>query len=268
MAGSATAGSGNSSSLICGARSGSLRVDLIAFGLRLSQRPPAASCAADHVEPPRGPQRGAAIETHRAERIGLGEPLDAETRQACDRRQPFDAGKTIAARGDEFFQFVFAQAVNEAKAQDERACLPSAAGSSVQSQSLKLTSTARISTPCCARIAHQLRRLIEAHRLAVEDGGAEHVRIVAFDPGRGIDEERKARRVAFGKAVFAEAFDLAEAVFGEVAVVAAAVMPSMNLSRNRCTLPLWRKVAMARRSPSASSGVNFAAVIAICIACS
>ena len=33
-------------------------------------------------------------------------------------------------------------------------------------------------------------------------------------------------------------------------------------------VPLWRKVAMARRSPSASSGVNFAAVMAICIACS
>src|SRR6476661_7428552 len=70
------------------------------------------------------------------------------------------------------------------------------------------------------RIAHELRRLIKAHRLAVEDGGAEHVRVAAFDPGRGIDQERKARRMAFGKAVFAEALDLAEAVFGEAAVVA------------------------------------------------
>ena len=72
-----------------------------------------------------------------------------------------------------------------------------------------------------ARIAHQLRRLIKTHRLAVEDGGAEHVRIVAFDPGRGIDEQREARRMAFGKAVFAEAFDLAEAVLGKFAVIAA-----------------------------------------------
>src|SRR5580704_16167905 len=61
-----------------------------------------------------------------------------------------------------------------------------------------------------ARIAHELGRLVKAHRLAVEDGGAENVRITAFDPGRGIDQERKARRVAFGKTVFAEAFDLAE----------------------------------------------------------
>ena len=72
-----------------------------------------------------------------------------------------------------------------------------------------------------ARVAHQLRRLIKAHRLAVEDGGAENVRIAAFDPRRGVNQKRKARRVAFGKAVFAEPFDLAEAMLGKAAVIAA-----------------------------------------------
>src|ERR1700677_3267958 len=72
-----------------------------------------------------------------------------------------------------------------------------------------------------ARIARELRRLIKAHRLAVDDGGAEHLRVAAFDPCRGIDQERKARRVAFGKAVFAETLDLAETVFREIAVVTA-----------------------------------------------
>ena len=58
------------------------------------------------------------------------------------------------------------------------------------------------------RVAHDLRRRVEAHRLAVEQRGGEHIRIVAFDPGGDIDEVREARGVAFGKAVFAEALDL------------------------------------------------------------
>src|SRR5262249_15543646 len=73
-----------------------------------------------------------------------------------------------------------------------------------------------------ARIAHELGRLVETHRLAVEDGGAENVRIMALDPGRGVDEQGKARRVTFGKAVFAETFDLVETAFGEIAPIPAA----------------------------------------------
>ncbi len=69
-------------------------------------------------------------------------------------------------------------------------------------------------------VAHDLRRRVEAHRLAVEERGGEHVRVVAFDPGRGVDQEGEARRVALGKAVLAEALDLAEAALGELAPVA------------------------------------------------
>jgi len=50
-----------------------------------------------------------------------------------------------------------------------------------------------------ARIAHELRGLVEAHRLAVENGGAEDIRIVALDPGRRIDKQRKAGGVTLGK---------------------------------------------------------------------
>ena len=71
------------------------------------------------------------------------------------------------------------------------------------------------------RVAHDLRRRVEAHRLAVEQRGREHLRVVAFDPGRDIDQDRKARGVAFRKAVFAEALDLLEAARGEFALVAA-----------------------------------------------
>ena len=70
-------------------------------------------------------------------------------------------------------------------------------------------------------VAHQLGGLVEAHRLAVEQGGAEDVRVVTFDPGRDVDQLGEAHRVALGEAVGAEALDLLEAALGEVRVVAA-----------------------------------------------
>jgi hypothetical protein len=72
-----------------------------------------------------------------------------------------------------------------------------------------------------ARIPHDLGRCVETHRLGIEEGGAEHVRVMALHPGRGVDEEREARGVAFGKSILPEAFDLAEAALGEVPLVAA-----------------------------------------------
>ena len=72
-----------------------------------------------------------------------------------------------------------------------------------------------------ARIAHQLRRRVEAERLGVEHRRGEDVGIAALHPARGIDDQREARRVALGEAVFAEALDLAETALGEFALVAA-----------------------------------------------
>src|SRR5690242_12728849 len=80
-----------------------------------------------------------------------------------------------------------------------------------------------------ARVAHQLCWLIEAHRLAIEDGGAEGVRVVALDPGRYVDQVREARRVTLRKAIFAEAFDLAEAALGEHAIIAVLLHASDEL---------------------------------------
>ena len=62
-----------------------------------------------------------------------------------------------------------------------------------------------------ARVAHDLRRRVEAHRLAVEQRRGEDVGVVAFEPGRDIDEQREAGGMALGKAVIAEALDLVEA---------------------------------------------------------
>src|SRR5215468_11762693 len=71
------------------------------------------------------------------------------------------------------------------------------------------------------RIAHDLRRRVETHGLAVEEGCCKSVGITAFDPGGGVDEDREACRMAFGKAVFAETLDLTEAAFRKLALVVA-----------------------------------------------
>src|ERR1700749_82010 len=42
---------------------------------------------------------------------------------------------------------------------------------------------------------------------------------MAFDPGRDIDEQREARRMAFGKTIFAEALDLVEAALRESKII-------------------------------------------------
>ncbi len=151
----------------------------------------------------------------RAERIGFRQPLDGKARNAGDRREPLDRGKAVAARRDEFFQFLFAKPGDEAEAETHgmtpthfllrlRGRVGEGVGSSVQSQCAEIDVGGADFDAVRARVAHQLRRLIKAHRLAVEDGGAEHVRIAAFDPRRGVNQKRKARRMAFGKAVFAE----------------------------------------------------------------
>ena len=79
-----------------------------------------------------------------------------------------------------------------------------------------------------ARVADQLGRLVEAHRLRVEDRRAEHVGIEGLEPAGGIDQQREGGGMAFGKAVFAEPLDLLEAALGEVVLDSrAATMPSI-----------------------------------------
>ncbi len=67
-----------------------------------------------------------------------------------------------------------------------------------------------------SQVAHDLRRRVKSHGLRIEQRRREHVRITALEPGRSVNEQRKARRVTFRKAVFAEPLDLAEAALGEV----------------------------------------------------
>src|SRR5690606_32222334 len=58
-----------------------------------------------------------------------------------------------------------------------------------------------------ARIPDDLCRRIKTHRLRIQERAGEGVGIVAFEPGRDIDELGEGRGMAFRKTVFAKAFD-------------------------------------------------------------
>ena len=71
-------------------------------------------------------------------------------------------------------------------------------------------------------IADDLRRRIKTHWLAVQEGAGENRGIVAFEPGRDIDQQGETGGMRFGKAVITETFDLLEAAFGIVQFIALA----------------------------------------------
>ncbi len=70
-------------------------------------------------------------------------------------------------------------------------------------------------------IADDLRGRVKSHWLRVEQGRGERRGIMAFQPARDIDQQGKARGMAFGKAVFAETLDLVEAAMRKFGIVAA-----------------------------------------------
>src|SRR4029077_11770107 len=84
-----------------------------------------------------------------------------------------------------------------------------------------------------ARVADDLRRRVKPHRLAVEQGAGEDLGVETFDPARDVNEERKARGMALGKAIGPEAFDLIEAA------------PSRNPGRSRCR-PCRRRICRGK----------------------
>src|SRR5439155_3822545 len=133
----------------------------------------------------------------------------------CDCGEPFDAGIAVAARRDELLDLLLAQSLDLAEAEAHRMAVVRGSLKRAVPQAVIDVRFPHLDA-MLARIANELSGLVEAHRLAVEDGGAEDVRIMALDPRRGVDQEREACGVALGKAVFAEAFDLAEAALGEV----------------------------------------------------
>src|SRR6516225_995428 len=72
----------------------------------------------------------------------------------------------------------------------------------------------------CARIAHQLRRGVEAHRLAVEQRAGEGGGLMTLEPGRVIHQQREAHRMRLGETVFAEAEHLLVNALREIVRIA------------------------------------------------
>ena len=87
----------------------------------------------------------------------------------------------------------------------------------VASASLALMSGRRTSTPCRRASSTSGLRRVEAHRLGVEQRGAEGGRVVALEPGAGVDEVGEAHRVALREAVAGERRQLEEDVVGQLA---------------------------------------------------
>ncbi len=71
-----------------------------------------------------------------------------------------------------------------------------------------------------ARIPHDLGRGVKTQRLRVQKRRAEDVRVPAFEPRGGVGDQREGRRMAFRKAVAAEAFELLEGLNRKVRLVA------------------------------------------------
>ena len=69
--------------------------------------------------------------------------------------------------------------------------------------------------PMLPGASHQLGRGVEAHGLAVEQRTEEHRRLMTLEPGRNIDQQRKARGVGLREPVVPEALDLIEYPLGE-----------------------------------------------------
>ncbi len=76
-----------------------------------------------------------------------------------------------------------------------------------------------------SRVLQQLRRRVEAHRLAVQQRGEEYRWLVPSRPRARVDEQGEAGRVALREAVVAETLGLREDRLGELGVVPRSSMP-------------------------------------------
>ena len=95
-----------------------------------------------------------------------------------------------------------------------------------------------------ARVAHQLRRRVEAHRLTVQKRRRERRRVMALQPRAGVGQQRETGRVTFRKAVPREPLDLREHLLREmlgVSVGQHALRESLAELRQLVAAPLPRR---------------------------
>ena len=141
-----------------------------------------------------------------------------------------DTGKAPAllARRDQPRRPRFAQAIDLAQAEPQRRRDVAIAFEAVIPAALVDVDRAHLDAVILC-IADDLRGRVKPHRLRVEQPAGEGGGVMAFEPARHIDEMRKARRMAFGKAIFAEAANLVEAALRKIGIVAARDHPPDHL---------------------------------------
>ncbi len=178
--------------------------------------------------PARFPQCLAPAEPDRAAGIGIAKQPQRARRQPGALRQLLDMGEARVPRRDQLRRPFLAEAVDlaEAQADRERAIVPPleqivmVAGVDIRAAHLH---------SMLARVADQLGGRIKAHRLRIEQRAGEHRRMMAFEPGRNIDQLGEALGMAFGKPIASEALDLVVAALRESAIVAAPHHPLDHL---------------------------------------
>src|SRR5262249_47168834 len=152
----------------------------------------------------------------RAERIRLGEPRQHRAAEPGARQQIERASIAGAARGRESIRVLLGKALDLPQAEPQRR--PRGVLSGLE----RCVPVARVDVDAAqldallAGVAHDLRRRVEAHGLAVEERRRKDRGIMALEPSRDIDQEREARGVRFRETVLAEALDLLEAALGKL----------------------------------------------------
>ena len=200
------------------------------------------------------PQGVAAIHRDRAEGIGIGQQPQAPLRHTPAPRQFLDAGEGPGGSdrfGNDGMGPVLAETTDLPQPQPQRmAPVGTRFQRAVPGRMVDVDGA--YLDPVLARVAHELRGGIEAHRLRIEQGAGEHRRMMALDPGRDIDQPGEGQRVALGKAVRAEALDLVIAALGEVARIAA-----RGHARDHLVLELVDRADIAKGGHGAAQPVGF-----------
>ena len=131
------------------------------------------------------------------------------------------ANCACAARRHDALRGLLAQAFHHAQTQPQRGLVVRRDARACNPSRLPQTLDRPHFNSVIARVAHQLRRRVETHGLAVDERAGESRGLMTLEPRGAVHQQRETRGVRLGKAVFAEALDLAEDLARETFVVTA-----------------------------------------------
>ena len=166
------------------------------------------------------PERSAAVEPDRAEGIAIGQRAHRAAMEPGTAGEVLDGSEAVPAHGRQAHRLGLVDAVHLPQAEAQREPAGIVALQRVVPEGMVDVGCPHLH-PVLAGIAHDLCGCVKAHRLGIQQGGGKHRGMMAFQPGRDVDQLGEACRVALGKAIGAEALDLLEAILSEVSGIAA-----------------------------------------------